>query len=453
MNVLLYTPPVPKQSVRMDYLISCEPLELEYLYTALIEKHTVNFLEKGKEKSLCKMIASNDIKMLCISCYITQTTFVLTLVEKLKSKFPSLYIAVGGVHAEVVPEHFFSPNIDVVVFGNHLSAISSIADAISKNSRPDIVQGTAFRENDFEIDILKSTRERVPIPERIIFNKNPERFHYLYYKSCASLKTAAGCPGKCSFCFCCKMNEGNYNARPISEVIDEIEGLSVENIFIVDDTFLTGTKRLETFCNELEKRNIQKNFIAYGTANYIAAHPEMVARLERIGLSALIVGFEYITNSGLKAINKSATIADNDKTINICQQLDIELFALFICNTDWHHHDFFKLAKYIRKKKIRFATFSTPTTFPKTDDAIQQQTVFDIKQLWRYDLLRLHEKPKHISAISYYLWLYFLYLIPAMSFSSLQHFLSRYGFLKGMKAIAESSFYGAIYFLKLLIWK
>jgi hopanoid C-3 methylase len=453
MNILLYTPPVPKQSIRMDYLISCEPLELEYLYTALEENHTVFFLEKGGEQSLFKMIAVHQISMLCISCYITHTHYVLLLVQKLKSNFPELYIAVGGVSAEVVPEHFFSHFVDVVVFGNQLSAIRTIADSISVKRTPDMVEGTAFRSNGFKMEPVVSGNQNVPVPKRILFEKHPERYHYLYFKACASLKTASGCPGKCSFCYCRKMNGGSYSARPIAEVVDEIGGMSAENIFIVDDTFLTGAKRLESFCDELEKRKIRKKFIAYGTAHFISGHPELIARLKNNGLSALIVGFEYITNSGLQAVNKGATIGDNDDTIAICQQLDIELFALFICDTDWHHRDFWQLASYLRKKKIWFGTFSTPTIFPKTDDAIQQNTVFDIKLLWRYDLLRLHCKPKYISAFSYYLWLFFLYLVPAMSFSSLRHLLLRYGFFRGMGTIFQSFWFCAVYFIKLLIWK
>lgn len=453
MNILLYTPPVPKQSINMDYLISCEPLELEYLYTVLADKHSVFFLENGKEKALYKTLVSNQISMLCISCYINHTPFILLLVQKLKKLFPEIYIVVGGVYPEVVPEHFFSPCIDAVVFGNHLSAITIISDSVSGKEPLEKVEGAAFRNMDFQMQPIKSGFQNVPIPKRILFDKHPDRYHYLYFNACATLKTAAGCPGKCSFCFCRKMNAGSYHARPITEVVDEIEGLSSENIFIVDDTFLTGVKRLESFCDELEKRNIHKKFIAYGTADFISKYPALIGRLKNNGLSALIVGFEYITNAGLQAVNKGSSVADNDKTIALCQQLDIELFALFICDTDWHHRDFWQLASYIRKKKIRFATFSTPTIFPKTDVAIEQNTFFDIKLLWRYDLLRLHGKPKHISTLSYYLWLFFLYLIPAMSFSSLRHFLLRYGLLRGIGAIVKSSFFGAVYFFKLLIWK
>ncbi len=453
MNILLYTPPVPSQSIRMDYLISCEPLELEYLYTVLKDKHAIYFLEKGRKAKLCKMIAENNIHLLCISCYITQTPFVLSVANKLKKTFPGLYITVGGVHAEVVPEHFFTPDIDAVVFGNQLEVIRKIADSLSCSKIPEKTKGASFRKDDFAMQPPAPDAMVYPIPERIIFNRNPHKYFYLYFESCVSIKTAQGCPGNCSFCFCRKMNAGIYKMRPINEVIDEIEGISAGNIFILDDNFLTSTKRIESFCDELEIREIKKKFIAYGTADFIALHPRLIARLKQNGLSALIVGLEYISSSDLKAINKKATTADNDLTISICQNQGIELFALFICDPGWHHRDFIKLASYIWHKKIRFATFSTPTIFPKTEEAIQENITFQMEKLWRYDLLRLHGKPANITAFSYYMWLYLLYLLPAMRLSNLRHILKRYGWRKGMGAIFKSSISGAEYFLKLLIWK
>ncbi len=453
MNILLYTPPVPKQSVRMDYLISCEPLELEYLYTVLEAEHSVAIMEKGKEKKLTKQIDSRNVKMLCISCYITQVTYVLLLVEKLKKEFPELYIVVGGVHAEVVPEHFFSPFIDAVVFGNHLTAIQEIAQGVSKNEPPENVEGAAFKINGFKIQTQQSFTNNIPIPKRIQFEANPEKYYYFYLNACATVKTAFGCPGKCSFCFCRKMNDGKYSTRPIEQVVDEIEQLTAQNIFIVDDNFLTSKKRLETFCDELERRKIHKNYITYGTSEFISANPDLIARLKLNGLTALIVGFEYITESALHSVNKKATVADNDATIAVCRNLNIDLFALFICDPDWKHAEFIRLAKYVRKNKIPFATYSTPTVLPNTDEAIQQKTQFDTARLWSYDLLHLHQKPKNISAFSYYLWLYFLYLIPATRFSSLKHLLTRYGFWNGMKLLFNSTMNGALYFLKLLIYK
>ncbi len=453
MKILLYTPHVPKQSIRMDYLISSEPLELEYLYTVLKDKHELSFLEKGRKKTLLKFLDSGNFQMLCISCYITQTTDVIKLSKIIKTKFPEIYIVVGGVHAEVAPEHFFTPDIDVVVFGNHLSAIQAIANAVSSGFHPKDIEGAAFKNSEFKIFETTQKNPELPVADRILFYNNPKRYYYFYYDACATVKTAFCCPGKCTFCFCRKMNGGIYYPRPITDVVDEIEKIPTNNIFIVDDNFLTGAKRLQSFCDEIEKREIIKNFIVYGTADFVAGHPDLMKRLKSNGLSALIVGFEYISDTELHSVNKKSTVEDNEKTIEICSQLGIELFALFICDPEWKHADFINLAKYIRKKDINFATFSTPTILPKTDEAIQKKTVFEIDKLWRYDLLRLHQKPKNISSFSYYLWLYFLYLIPLYKFSTMKLLLKKYGWRKGIVVTLKSAYFGALYFIKILIWK
>jgi len=453
MKILLYTPPVPKQSIDAEYLITCEPLELEYLYTVLSPKHSVYLLEKGSKRLLVYKIKTKQILMLCISCYITHTPFVLSLAKELKSIFPFLYITVGGVHAEVAPEHYFSPFIDAIIYGNHLTAISTIANSISAGTQPENIDGAAFKTENFQVIPVRTNIQELPIPNRVLFNHHPEKYYYMYFRSCSSIKTSIGCPGKCTFCFCRKMNNGHFQMRPINQVINEIEQITSENIFILDDNFLTSNARLEQFCTALETKNIKKKYIIYGTAHFVANHPEIMKRLKKNGVSALIVGFESICSESLAQMNKEGSTNDNDATIAICKQLKIELFALFICDTNWHHRDFRSLATYIKKNEIRFATFSTSTIFPKTDVAIAQNTVFDIQLLWRYDLLRLHSKPENISVIAYYFWLFYLYSIPFMSFSSFKHILKCYGFWEGIKVAIKSSTFGIIYLIKLLIWK
>lgn len=453
MKILLYTPEVPRQSIPMDYLISCEPLELEYIYTALKEDHTVSFLVKGSKRSLFKKLSSAEFRLLCISCYITQTAIVLSFSKKLKEKFPELYIVVGGVHAEVVPEHFFSPFVDAVVYGNHLPAISQIAASLESGTLPEDLEGVAYKKTGFRKTPLSGHAPVLPTPDRILFNANPRHYYYFHYGSCATVKTAFSCTGQCTFCFCRKMNGGVYHARPVREVVNEIEDLRTDNVFIVDDNFLIDKKRLNSFCEALENRRIRKKFIAYGTSDFIAKNYDLLKRLHQNGLSGLIVGFEYITDQDLKTVHKKARTGDNDLTIKICAELGIELFALFICNPDWKHSGFLELAKYVHKNKIQYATFSTPTVLPNTDDAIQQKTGFNLKKSWRYDLLRLHQKPKYISALSYYLWLYFLYLLPLFRHTTLSHLMRKYGWANGLKVSLKSAYFGALYFIKIFIWK
>ena len=250
------------------------------------------------------------------------------------------------------------------------------------------------------------------------------------------------------------MNNGAYTARTINSVIDEIEGIPVKNILIVDDNFLTSRRRLAEFCSKIQDRGIDKEFIAYGHARFVAQNPDMMRELRQAGLSGLMVGLEFVTDRELKAFDKNATILDNDRTIDICSELDIELFALFMVNPDWRRDDFRRLASYLKEKDIAFAAFSTITIFPGTELARQQNCIFDTNtRWWRYDLLRLHSNPRYMSPLSYYLWLFYLYMLPGLHFSGLCRLCSRYGIWGTVKLILSSWSIGLEYFVKLLIWR
>ena len=250
------------------------------------------------------------------------------------------------------------------------------------------------------------------------------------------------------------MNGGTYGARPMENVVDEIEEISVPHILILDDNFFASRKRMLEFCTLIEERKIKKEFIAIGNARFIVQHPDIMAKLRQAGVKAVMVGFEYVTDGELAAIDKDASVEDNDRTIEICRELDIDLFALFIVNPAWHHADFRRLANYIRKNRIPFALFSTLTVFPGTRlSRLSPEPSPDMSKSWRFDLLRLHQKPLHMTSMTYYLWLFYLYMIPGMQFASLRKFRQRYGVTGIIRHAVTGFFMGWEYLIKLLIWR
>jgi len=236
--------------------------------------------------------------------------------------------------------------------------------------------------------------------------------------------------------------------------VDEIEEISVPNILILDDNFFTTRKRMLEFCELIHRRKIEKEFIAIGNARFIVQNPDIMAKLRAAGVKAVMVGFEYVTNEELTAINKDSSVDDNDRTIEICRDLDIDLFALFIVNPDWRHADFKRLAAYIKMNKIPFALFSTLTVFPGTKLArLNPEQSPDMSKSWRFDLLRLHQKPRHMPALMYYLWLFYLYMIPGMQFTSIRKFRQRYGVAGIIRHSVTGFLMGWEYLIKLLIWR
>ena len=112
LNILVCKPRLAIQTIRMNRFIRCEPLELEYLNTVL-GNHKLTLLDGIIDRRDPVKIASRcKAQIVLFTSLITTITEVLKIAEQLKQLDQPPLIFVGGPHAEVVPESFFSPHID-----------------------------------------------------------------------------------------------------------------------------------------------------------------------------------------------------------------------------------------------------------------------------------------------------------------------------------------------------
>ncbi len=458
LRVLAYKPSPEPQTIRMERLITCEPLELEYLATVL-EGHEI-FLLDGMVDSGDPVVAARDVgaQVVLVTAFITNIDRVLRIAAELRQHPDPPRLFVGGPHAEVVPEHFFAEGVDGVFFADQLRGIRTAVDRIAAGQAFDDVAGGAFPGEDGwqRNPAPPADPAELPIPRRVLFEDDPDRYYYLYYRRCASVKTALGCNERCSFCFCTRMHDGGYGPRPMESVLDEIEGISERNIFILDDNFLSSAGRVREFCAGLHERGLADahEFIVYGGAGFVSHHQSLLPELRSVGVTGLIVGFESIRDDELRDMRKSTRRADNDRCVDLCRDHDIELFALFIVQPDWTSSDFRALARYVLEKRIVFATFATATVFPGTDlDPSPPPTGPGEGGWWRYDLLRLHEEPKHMSRMRFYLWLLVLYMVPSFTATGRRTMLRRFGLWGLIKASMKSWLVGIEFLVKLVIWR
>ena len=455
LRILVCKPRLAIQTIRLNRFIRCEPLELEYLYTVL--QHHDPFMLDGivDRRDPVRLAFTLRSEIVLFTSLITTVSDVLSMAARLKRLPDPPRIFVGGPHAEVVPEDFFSKDVDGVFFSNQLEGIVAVTDRILNGQPYDDIPGAAFPANGSFIRNPSPPFEpaRLPHVRHFLLEQFPDRYRIIHYKPCAAIKTSYGCTGRCTFCFCKSMNGGRYGARPVKDVVDEIEEISVRHIFILDDNFLHNRQRLQDFCEFIRQKELDKEFIAVGNAEFVAGNPDVMSELREAGLKALLVGFEFVTNEELNAVKKNASLEDNEQTIEICRELDIDLFALFIIDPEWHHADFRRLAKYLRDHYIPFALFSTLTVFPGTELAkLRPDLIMKKTPGWRYDLLRLHQKPRHMLRFQFYLWLFYLYMIPGKKFATLQKFKQRYGVAGILHHSLKSLYTGLEYLIKLVIW-
>ena len=130
--------------------------------------------------------------------------------------------------------------------------------------------------------------------------------------------------------------------------IEEIKGIKEPEIYI-DDNFLFSKKRVERFCDLLEQERINKRFLIYGRADFIAQNEDTIKRFASLGLRAVIVGLETAKEEELVLYNKKSSRAINEKAIEILTKYNVDCYGTIILGIDWDENDFDHLYRWLKK--------------------------------------------------------------------------------------------------------
>ena len=424
MKVLLVRPNTPKDSINLQSFMICEPLELEYVASSLLNNnHEVDLIDMLLEKKPLKyFLKQKEYDMVCFTAYITTVGMVKKYAEIVKKYNSNIKTAVGGVHAEVVPDDFIDNNIDYILWANGVETLVTISNTypnIDINNIPGIyIKGRTKPE------IINGN---LPYPNREITNKYRNNYNYIYHSNCATIKTSFGCPYKCKFCFCTQICE--YSTRELNNVLDEIESIKENNIYIVDDNFLVSRDRIINFCNGLDERNIKKHYIAYARADYIVNNEDLIALLKDHGFDALFVGIESFKKSELKEFQKQSTVEQNIKAIRILEKNGIQCYSGLIVAEDWVKEDFDTLIKYLNSFEHPQVNIQPITPMPGTPlfSEYKYEITIPREKYSCWDMAHVVYKPINLSKRKYYYHIMRAYIKTAANKKQRKYIKERYG--------------------------
>jgi len=231
----------------------CEPLELMQLSAVLkANNHEVEIVDMILEKKPIEyFIRKFSPELVGITGYISHVGIMKQYAETIKKIDKNIKVAVGGVHATVCPEDFKCEYIDYIA--------RSAEDFYKAANCEDI---------------------KVRLADRSLPKRYTDKYYYLFANKCALIKTSFGCPYNCNFCFCRQISP--YKAREIDDVIEELLQIPQKEVYIVDDDFLFNRERLLEFYNKVKENKIEKNFLVYGRADFIAANEDIIEALSKV---------------------------------------------------------------------------------------------------------------------------------------------------------------------------
>jgi radical SAM superfamily enzyme YgiQ (UPF0313 family) len=98
----------------------------------------------------------------------------------------------------------------------------------------------------------------------------------------------------------------------------------------------------------------------------IARHPELLRQWVDVGLYAVLLGLEGVSDKTLRKVNKRNTAAVNDKALAILRDAGVIIWGAFIVDTDWDVDEFQRLRDYVAEQQITHTQFTILTPLPGT---------------------------------------------------------------------------------------
>ncbi|MBU0482884.1 MAG: B12-binding domain-containing radical SAM protein [Proteobacteria bacterium] len=380
MKILLVNPPnsgksIPEEKYGIDsikQIFRGEPLALEVLAGNLYDFEVRIVDLKAAPDSLPQVLAEFKPDIAGITGVTCEANSVLEIANEIKESCGSK-IVVGGIHASNDPNFFNRSQVDYVAIG------------LGKASFRELVLALNEGQKDIRIPGIAATSPGAPLaytPRKFsssdLADEIPPAYHLVdqyrstYYLASLHLDmgfvvTAFGCPFNCSFCCISGLTGGRYLTHKTDTVIRDIKMLGdLPVIRLLDANTFGDPEHARRLCTAIREAGIKKQFLADVRSDTVVKHPDLMQQWKDAGLRAVIIGFEEISDEGLKKMNKSNLASINTESISILHEIGITIIGDFIVSPDYDENDFNRLGKYIKDTAIDLPMITVMTPLPGT---------------------------------------------------------------------------------------
>lgn len=408
-KVLLINPEDSRNKLNFEGIIVNEPLDLEVIYTVLkdnnIKVYFYDFLISQKQ-TLYEVIKKLNPNYIIANANVNQIPFVFEYFETAKKIDSNIKTILTGNYVEHNYKSIKSKYLDFISRSYDPKCILNIIN----NKKIKDINGLCYKEKGvWNYNNLTSYDiNELPLVNRTHFYKNKDKYRYLELLGACQIRTSYSCPYNCNFCYRTSLNCGKYKTKDITKVVDEIESIKSDNIYIVDDDFLFNKKRLYTFVEEIKKRKIKKQYICYGRVDFIINNKDIIKQLKEIGFYYILVGLEAINDNFLNDYNKLIGEENNKECVRFLNEIGINCMGMFIIDLNFKRKDFFNLYKWIYNNDLKHVAVSIFTPMPGTELYNEYKSKLITNDLTKWDFLHLVAKPKFLGKRQFYFYYYIL---------------------------------------------
>lgn len=342
-RVCLVRPPLIRPAHHLTSLETFPPIHLAYLCAALRKKGYETSIIDGQASDQITPLTQRgqivvgipaeeivaaipaDVNLIGVNCMYTYTWFYdREIIQKIRKRFPSTPIVVGGEHATACPREIMEscPEVLAVFLGESDWTLLQATDLLAASregalSEISAVGGIYFRNTRGEIKKSENTKvgeslDDLPLPDWRGVNLDHyfERGCGITQKQRRSMPIIAtrGCPHSCHFCTVPNMWGSRWSSRPAKTVVEEMkyyfENWGVTHIDFLDLTLVVNKKWVHEFCDLLMLEKLPMTWaIPIGTRTE-AMDRELINKMAKSGLTHILFSAESASPDTISSINK-----------------------------------------------------------------------------------------------------------------------------------------------------
>ncbi|MBU1781753.1 B12-binding domain-containing radical SAM protein [bacterium] len=368
MNILLINPLIRERDLPRNI-----PHGIAILASVLREKgYNVILLDingcRYSKEEVRSRLKSLDYDVVGIGGLIPVYREVKWLSETIKAIHPGIPIIVGGSVGFSVPELVLQrTGVDIVCNQEGEMTLPEIFHAIETGSKLDSVKGIWFKKDGQTVKTpereLIRDLDTIPFPAwdllpMDVYLNNP----VVGVGRDIDFISSRGCPYQCTFCF--RAFGRKYRPHSVDYIVEAIKFLkrdySIDFVSFQDDEFIATPKRVEEFCERLQRADIRIKWSATGRVNL--ANRELYKRAKEAGCVSISYGIESGSQRMLDSMKKGVTVEQAKEAISLNREVGLRLPTSFIVGmpgetgeTAWETVEFCKETA-IPLKGLMFAT-------------------------------------------------------------------------------------------------
>jgi hopanoid C-3 methylase HpnR len=299
--------------------------------------------------------------------YLANVPEVVDLARLTRRQLPDTLVLVGGHSASFTAREILAHAdgaIDCVIKGEGEEIAPRILDAWADGEPLGALPGVVTTAGEGPPPRMIASLDDT-LPARDLLRKRHKYFIGVL-DPCASVEFSRGCPWNCTFCSAWTFYGRSYRKVSPDVVGEDLARVRERGVFIVDDVAFVHAEHGHAIADEVEKRNIRKQYYLETRCDVLLKNKDVFARWKKLGLSYMFLGVEAIDEEGLKRHRKRVSLGKSFEALEYARSLGITVAVNIIADPSWDEARFAVVREWMLSvPEIVHLTVNTP--YPGTE--------------------------------------------------------------------------------------